>query len=106
MAWKSLGKVTVTTAGTPVRITSSRTPCHALLVQQLPANTGRIIVGTSVMNSTTYAGCLAILAIPTTNGIPAVNAGLATEPDGLNAADYYLDSTVNGEGALVSYLEG
>lgn len=110
MAWESIGKVTVTTAGTPVRLTvgqsvpGTRIACHAIMIQQLPGQTGRIIVGKSGMNSTTYAGCLAILATPTANLLPAANAGIADIPNGFNLADYWLDSTVNGEAALVSYL--
>ncbi len=110
MAWQSIGKITVPTSGTPVRLTSTqsdpaaRLPCHAVMVQQLPGQLGRIIIGNSVMNSTTYAGCLAILAIPTSNILPTANAGMTTNVNGLNLADYYIDVTTNGEGALVSIL--
>ena len=110
MAWHSLGNVTVTTAGTPVRITinesssTARLQCHAIMVEQIPGNSGRIIIGLSNLNSTTYVGALAILAIPTTNTLPSCNVGIGDAPNAFNAADYFIDATVSGEGALVSYL--
>lgn len=108
MAWHSLGHVT-TTAGTPVRITANTTGaavrlCHAILVEQWPGNTGKVYVMRSNGVAATGVGVLAILPIPTTNSLPSVSAGIPSCPDGLNAADYYIDVEVSGEGPLVSIL--
>ena len=110
MPWLSIGKITVTTAGTPVRLTSTqsdataRYPCHALLVQQIPGNTGRLVLGVSGMNSSTYAGCLALLGVPTNTILPSANGGITHAPNAFNLADFYLDASVSGEGGLVSVL--
>jgi hypothetical protein len=109
--WKSLGKVPVAAAGTPARLTVNETDpgatllCYSIMVQQIRANTGYLIIGTASMDSSTHAGCLAVLAIPTTNSLPSANAGILTQSQNqFNAADYWLDATVNGEGGLVSVL--
>lgn len=109
--WSSLGKVTVTTSGTPVRLTnaqstpSTRVQCHAIMVQVLPSNTGRIVIGDgSSVNASTYVSANAILAIPTNNILPSANVGISEAPNAINAADYWIDSTVNGDGVIVSIL--
>ena len=105
----SLGKVTVTTAGTPVRATSTQSvpgtqiSCQSIAFQALSSNTGKIYIGTSSsMSKSTYAGVVAVLAVPATNIIPGYNASQLSVA-GLNVADFFLDSDNNGEGVIVSY---
>jgi hypothetical protein len=105
MAWKSQGKVTVTTAGTPVQVTTTRTVAQSVMVQALAANTGLIYVGLSTLNKSTGVGVLGIIPIPTTNIIGSVSASIPLAPAGINLADLWIDSTVNGEGVIISYTE-
>lgn len=108
---RSRGKVTVTSAGTPVRLTtnestpSARLGCHAFMVESLSTNTGKIFIGTSGMNKTTLAGVVAILAIPTSNILPVFTVGFSGAPNAFNLADYYVDADNSGEAVLVSTLE-
>jgi hypothetical protein len=109
--WRSLGKVTVTTAGTLVRATNNeatptlRYPCQSLLFEQWPGNTGNIyICDRSDANKTTGVGVLAILLKPTTTGLPSAGCGIPTAPTPFNAADFWIDADVNGEGVLISAI--
>ena len=103
---KSLGKVTVATAGTPVKVTPAITRCHSILVEVLPTNTGKIYIGDSTMNKSTLVVVFAILAIPTTNILQSFSATLSYAPDAFDASKIFLDADVNGEGALVSIIRG
>ena len=107
MAWKSLGKVTVVTSGTPVRITTTHTPVHGIMVEQNPANTHIIYVGLASLVIATFANVLAILPPPTTTSFPSVNSNIIGGPNGLDLADIYIDVAAGGDGesVLVSYLE-
>ena len=107
---ETLGKVTVPVPGTPVRLTinrpvpTDRYACHAILVQAVFNNTGRVYVGTSAMNKATLANVHAQLAIPTANQIPSFSAALTIAPNAIQAQDIFLDADVAGEGAIVTAL--
>lgn len=107
MAWKSLGKVTVTTAGTPVRATSTSTPAQSIMIQAFPTNVGLAYVGLSGMNKATGAGVLAIIGKPSADevSVPSVSASIPLAPAGLNVADLYIDADDNGAGVIISYTE-
>lgn len=114
--WKSLGLVTVATAGAPVRATaniSSAAPfgqssqmyfCMAILFQAAPANGGKMYVGDNPTFSKGGAGQLAIIGVPTTNVIPSAGVNVPNAPNGLNAGDYYIDADTNGNSVSVSVL--
>ena len=51
----SLGKVTVTTAGTPVQLTSAISAAQLWAVKAAAGNTGKTYLGFSGMNKTTYS---------------------------------------------------
>jgi hypothetical protein len=105
-----IGRFLVPAAGTPVRLTSTQPDpsapfaCHGIFIQALPANAGKVYVGTSALNKTTLAGVIGIIAIPTDNSIPAFTAALTLAPNAINLADLYLDVETSGEGAIVSVL--
>lgn len=111
--WLPLGFIKVVTPGTPVRITSLQTDpghqflCHAIQLQQVPGQGGIIIIGRHDMEYSppTIENCLAFLAKPTDNLLQAASAGIPNSGNALDARDYWIDATVAGEGALVSYLE-
>lgn len=105
----SLGKVTVTTAGTPERVTKGQTDPNAdvlvysFLIEALPSNTGNVYIGVkSNMNKTTLAGVVAILPIPTSNLIPSFAATVTNLPHNENLNRLYIDVDVSGEGVLIS----
>src|SRR5206468_8968361 len=88
---KSKGKVTVTTAGAPSRLTanetnpSSRVASHAIMVEAWPTNGGKVyIMDRPNGDRTTGVGVIAILAVPTANIIPIFTAGISSAPNGLN----------------------
>lgn len=111
---KSLGYVTVATAGTIKRLTNNestpatRYPAHSFTVEALPSNTGKLYIGLANMNTSSGVGVLAILSAPAsaTTGPFASYTFIAPEaPAGVNCADIWLDVQVNGEGAVVSVTE-
>ncbi len=105
MSVSSLGKVTVTSGGTPVQITATKTACQAISIQALSTNTGKIYVGLSNINKTTSVGVLGVLAVPTANLIPSFNA-YQPQVAGLNADAFWIDADVNGEGVIVAITVG
>ena len=104
---RSLGRITITTGGTPHRCTENETtptkhyPCQSLLFEQWPGNTGKIYVGTESMVKATGVGVIAILAIPTDNVLPSFSASIPSAPAALNAVNYWVDAEVDGEFVLV-----
>lgn len=112
MALATLGKVTVTTAGTIARATNgqstpgARVSCQSFMVQALPANTGVIYVGNSAMVSSTGVGVMGIVPKPASNltgPFPSISFAIVEAPNGINLADIWLDASVSGEGAIISY---
>lgn len=107
--WKSLGYVTPA-SGTPKRITANETDptkmylCHSILIQQVRTNTGLILIGQDGLNETTGVALNAVLPAPTTNSLPNATVGISDSGNPFNAAEYYLDTTVNGDKVLVSVL--
>lgn len=106
MAIGSAGKVTVTSAGTPVRATiNESTPTARLGVQSFTVfapsgNTGtNIYVGSSAMNKTTYVGVYAIIAKGGSASFSIINA-----PAGLNLNEIFIDADTSADVALVSYV--
>lgn len=113
---KSLGKVSVATAGTPVRVTSTQTnpaakvSVHTIFLQAVAANTGRIFVGTSsAMNKTTLAGVVGMIPAPSasaaTGTLPYFEATIAPAANGFNLADFWLDAEVSTDSVLVAGSE-
>lgn len=102
MALKSFGKITVATAGTPVRCTINESvPATRFGVQSIsvygPAgNTGNIYLGTATMNRSTFAGVYAIIPKGTwASGV------INLAPAGINANELYIDADNSNDTALV-----
>ena len=104
MPVQSLGKITVTTAGTPVQINSTNIPCQAISIQALSSNAGKVYVGLSGMSKTTLIGNLAVLAVPSGAIIPSFSASVDSA-NGLNVSQYWIDVDNSGEGVLVAYSQ-
>jgi hypothetical protein len=102
-----LGKVTVASAGTPVQLLADPTVrACAILVATIPGLTGNIFIGGAGLNQTTLQGVMIQFNAPTAQGPP--DQFLLASEDATNSllvADYFLDASVSGEGALVTYFQ-
>jgi len=113
MALHALGKVTVTTAGTPVIATTNATAptdrlgANAILIEAWWANAGKIyICDRSNPVVATGVGVIAVLAPCTTNFIPSFSATLPYASGGLSVNDIWIDAETSADGVLVSYVAG
>lgn len=100
----SLGRFTVPTPGTPVALSLIRIPCHAVMIEALPTNTGKIYGGDRFNFVKGSSGETFILAIPTANSIPSFSETISAAPNALNLAGYWIDADNAGDGVLVSYI--
>lgn len=96
----------VTTSGTEVALTSTRSPCHRITIRAKSGNTGVIYVGWpagvfsgsgSSVSTTVYDAFLAAGEAVTWGGGDAKGNDIA-------AGDVYLDASVSGEG-VAFFLE-
>lgn len=97
------GATTVTTAGTPVQLSTSPQKATILTIQAKSTNTGTIWVGGTTVSASGKIGVA--LGPPTTAGQPG--ASVAFNPQG-NAAvytlsEFWLDATVSGEGVTYAW---
>lgn len=111
MKLAALGNVIVAAAGTPVPLTNNQvTPslhygAYSFMIEALQGNTGRVYLGASTMVRATGVDVYAVLAIPTANMLASFTATVtAYAPTPFFMENLYLDSDVNGEGALVTCL--
>lgn len=110
MALQSLGKVTITSAGTPKRCTdnqsdkTARVPAHSFLIEAITGNGGSVYIGSSTMNTTTLDGVYAILPPPTANIFPSFTSVVTYAPAAFNMADIWLDVSNSGDSVLVSIV--
>ena len=106
---QSIGKFTPT-VGTPLRVTSGEPnpalplKVHGLLFQALPENTGRVYVGSETMNRPARTGLFAMVPAPSTGALPSFSTALTIAPNGINAADFYIDADTPGDGVVVTAL--
>lgn len=109
-----LGKTTVPAAGTPVPVaipssvagpaTPGENSVHAILIQALAGNSGKVYVGGPGLNKSTLANCFVVLPVPTSNLIPTFSISVTAAANALSLQDLYIDVDVNGEGVLVSVV--
>jgi hypothetical protein len=102
-----LGKVTVAAAGTPVPLsTDSTLRACAILVSTIPDLTGNVYLGGAGLDRNTLAGVMIKFNAPSVFGPP--DSFLVEARGGQNAlqvSEYFLDASVSGEGALVTYFQ-
>jgi hypothetical protein len=108
MALKSFGWKTVASAGTPERLTATRTPAQSVLIQVVTTNTGDMYIGTSAsMDPTDGTDMVAVLSNPTADAQPPSFSLTANDAaNGIDLSEIWIDSEISGEEVLVSYLEG
>lgn len=99
----SLGKKTVTTAGTPIPLSATSVKCHKIIVSQIPGTTGTTYFGKSTLVKATGVGVLRYFVAPTASGM--LDFWEIVSPDGnqLDLAEYYVDANVNAEGLQAAY---
>ncbi len=105
MIMKTLGRVNVSTPGTPVPLsTNPAATASKLFVQVIPGLTGKTYLGSATMTKATLGGVARILW-PNSGGGFSENFCLESQ-DGTNSIrlkDYAVDADVAGEGLLVTY---
>lgn len=105
MQINTLGRVNVTTPGTPVPLTSNPAiTASKVFFQVIPGLTGKTYVGIPTMTKATLAGAARVLW-PNTSGGFSENFWVIAQ-DGRNSiqlSDYAVDADVAGEGLLVTY---
>ena len=94
--------VTVTTAGTEVRVSSTDLWVHKVIMRPLAANTGNIFVGN---NGSDVVGIGSGLHFEPAD--PALVIGdleIGGKDDMFNLKNMWVDSSVNGEGISILYF--
>lgn len=102
-----LGRVTVVSAGTPVPLSTDPTlRACAILVATIPGLTGNVYLGGAGLNQTSLASVMIKFNAPSVSGPPDF---FMLETGGghnsLQVSEYFLDVSVSGEGALVTYFQ-
>jgi hypothetical protein len=106
------GKTTVPNSGTPVQVSvpaaiagpgsPGLSSAHALLIQALSTNLGKVYIGVAGLSKATLANCLVVLPIPTVNLLPTFSISLTTAANALSLSDLWIDADNAGEGVLIS----
>jgi hypothetical protein len=116
MSAHSLGYITVSTPGTPVRVSFNQADptkaisCNGVLLQALFAtnghkNTGLVyILDRPNPNYTSGVGVLAILGIPTSASMGAYSASMPAAAAALNVCDFWIDADIAGDGVVASFI--
>jgi len=110
----SLGRITIATPGTVVRITVNEVDptlhlgAHSLLVERDdPNDTGLIYIGRSEnMVRATLFDVIAILPVPTVGALPSISITLTPGHNALDMRDFYIDADVGTDSVLCSFLVG
>ena len=119
--WKPVGPwITLTVPGSPIRATTGRLdglavgvdyPCHALMFQQVPGNTGIIYIFDASNGATDGSlGTCGMIAAPTVNVggtaiiLPHAAICIPSGGNALNAASYWVYGTVNGDKVAISRI--
>ena len=105
MTINTLGRVNVTTPGTPVPLTTNTSlAATKLLFQVIPGLTGKTYVGANTLTKASLAGVARILWPNATGGFSETFS--IESQDGNNAirlSEYCIDADIAGEGLLVSF---
>jgi hypothetical protein len=105
MTHTSLGRVSVSTPGTPVALSTDPTKhVSKLFVQVIPGLTGKCYLGNPTMQKSTLAGVSRVLWPNPTGGVSDQFFLEAQDgKDSIPLSEYAVDVDVPGEGLLVTY---
>lgn len=96
----------VVNAGTPVQVPIPtgfvESNMHALLIQTLPTNTGKIYIGNATLNKGALSGLIVFLAVPTANVIPSFSVSVTQAANALKINDLWIDADNSNDGVIVS----
>lgn len=108
MTFRSYGRVTVAVPTVIQRLSAVGRNAHTVIITALPANAGRIYIGTADMVVATGVGVLAILGIPpvATGPIPAVQFTAENMPTGIGVGELWIDATNGTDGVVVGAIQG
>lgn len=99
------GRISVTTPGTPVPLTTDPTiTACKLFFQVIPGLSGKTYVGNTGMNKSTLAGVNRVLWPNATGGFSETFLiENYDDENSIRVADYSIDADVAGEGLLVTW---
>lgn len=106
---QSLGRIVVPLPGTIVHLSAVRIACHAVMIEALPGNTGKIYGGQAGFVKG-VSGENFILALPSLDAsgkpvsLPTFSETISAAPNALDLQGYWIDADVAGDGVLVSYV--
>lgn len=101
---RSIGKITVPTPGTPVRVTSDNTiRAHRIRFAVAIGETGRVFLGVAGMTKASGAGVVKEFWPTGAGGGVADELLLESAVGDLRPSDYYVDANTAGEGLIVAY---
>jgi hypothetical protein len=105
MTVTSLGRLNVTTPGTPVPVSTDPTVRAAkIYFQVLPGLTGKGYIGKKGMVRASLTNVIRVLAPNPTGGLSdSFFLESQQDADVLNLSEYYIDMDVAAEGLLISY---
>ncbi len=105
MTANPLGRINVTTPGTPVPLSANPTArASKIFFQVIPGLTGKGYIGKSGMVRATLANVVRVLWPNTSGGFSdSFYIESQADSDVLNLAEYFVDMDVPGEGLLVTY---
>jgi hypothetical protein len=98
----SVGRVTVPTPGTPVRVIATSTPCARVFISQSLIATGKTYLGVQGMVGATGVGVIKAFLPPGTTG-QADQWQFGGPGDSFDLMELYIDAAVAGDGLHVSY---
>ena len=90
---------TVTTAGTRVQFSTSDLPVLSIYFEALDTNTGKIYIGTSTVSSSDY-----VAELDAKVGVSIEAGEMHGTLQEFILSDFWIDSSVNGEKVLVTYI--
>jgi hypothetical protein len=108
MSMGTLGKLTLTAAGTPQKISATQLNVRGFLIETVLGNTGAIYIGNSALVKATLAGCFRVIPAPTaTTGatilLPAFDhIGDVAGP--VDLSTWFFDGDHTGDSILVAYM--
>jgi hypothetical protein len=99
------GRISVTTPGTPVPLSTDPTATASkLFFQAIPGLTGKTYVGKPSMAKTTLAGVARVLSPNPAGGFSETFEIESQDGDNsIRLAEYAIDADVAGEGLLITY---
>lgn len=105
---KSLGRTVVLTPGTKVALTMPAGilpgTAHALIIEALPTNVGKVYVGESTLVRATFVGVIVVLPIPTANSIPTFSMAVTQAANAIRVTDFYIDADTANDGVVCSII--